>query len=105
MNIIIYMFRTILIFIGEIIIGVILVNYSLKAFLIFLLIIIFIRFEYLRKMIRVFNVSTESKIMAIARKVNVKEEEINAILEETKESVGYKEWKSLEKDYKDIYAR
>ncbi len=60
------------------------------------------RTDYLRKIIRVFQVFNETKIMTIMKKLNISEEEIKKTLEKTKESLSAEKWESLERDFKDI---
>ncbi len=58
--------------------------------------------NYLRKLIRVFQVANEAKIMAIANKVGVQKEEIEKIMKDEEEKIGEEKWKELEKDFADI---
>lgn len=62
--------------------------------------------NYLKKLIRVLSVSTETKIIAMARKLDVSEEdmeeEIEKIMKEQEEKIGTEKWKELEKDFADI---
>ncbi|HUD04646.1 MAG TPA: hypothetical protein VMR59_01510 [Patescibacteria group bacterium] len=89
-----------------IVLGVVFYSFSLEAFLIYALIVILMRIDgatnYLRKMIRVFNITTEGKIMAIVHKLKIGDEEIDKVLEDM-ESYQTKEQKeSLAKDVQDI---
>jgi hypothetical protein len=89
-----------------IILGVVFYSFSLEAFLIYALVVILIRIDvstnYLRKMIRVFNVTTESKILAIAHKFKIGDEEIIKVLDDIESRQTKEQKESLVKDSQDI---
>jgi hypothetical protein len=59
------------------------------------------RTHALRRLIRVFQVANECKIMAIMKKLGISEADATAILEEAKAKMTEKEWKDLERDLED----
>ncbi|MHB8913804.1 MAG: hypothetical protein ACYC4I_02230 [Minisyncoccota bacterium] len=79
---------------------------DIRWFLMFLFIdVLFVSWSntnYLRKLIRVFQVANEAKIMAIANKVGVTREEIEKIAADEEEKIGAEKWKELEKDFADL---
>ena len=60
------------------------------------------KIDNIRKLVRVYQVFNETKIQAIARKLHVSEDDIQSIMDETKNNTPADKWESLEKDFKDI---
>jgi hypothetical protein len=59
-------------------------------------------YENLRVMARVFSHTSESKILAVARKVGVTEADIQTVIEEARRMVPYDRWESLQEDMRRI---
>jgi hypothetical protein len=96
------MLKTLLIYFGEMLIGILIINYSIKLFLVYLLFILIFRFEAIRKLTRLYNVSTEIKILAIAKKIGMAEKEIEQVADEQFKKLSDKQRRSLERDLKNI---
>ena len=82
---------------------------DIRWFLFYLLIcIVFIsyyinrRVDYNRKMLRVFWVACDTKLLALAKKLGVSKEDIKKILNEEKATWGEENWKSFKKDTSDV---
>ena len=92
----------------EIIIAALLLIYvsDIRWFLMFFFVEVLVgswyQTDYLRKLIRVFQVANETKIMAIANKVGVEKGEIERMLKEAEQKAGSENWKQVEKDFADI---
>jgi len=59
-------------------------------------------YEYLRKLIRVYQFSNEVKIMAIAKKLDISEDEISKLGDKELAKLTVDQKNSLERDFKDI---
>jgi len=68
-----------------------------------LLINIYIVTDYLRKLIKVFQVANEMKLVAITRKLKITNKEIVDIGEEVNRNLSKKQQADLEKDIRDIF--
>jgi len=75
------------------------VRYFLLFFFVYHLYSAFTRYNHLRAMVRVYNVTTEAKIMAIAKKLGVTESDIAAVIDEQKHRIPTGKWKSVEQDF------
>ena len=84
-------------------IGIPLIYFDIRFFLIFFLIVSLLFFDYLRKLVRVNNYSNEMKILTIARKLNISKNEIKSTFEKEKERMSPKDYAALERDFKHIY--
>ena len=60
--------------------------------------------DYLRKMIRVFQVSNEIKLLAVTRKLKVTEDEISIVSDDVKRTIGENRWAQIEKELQDLSA-
>lgn len=59
--------------------------------------------EYHRKLMRVFHLTDEIKLLAIQRKLKISDDEISIVEESVKKDVfGEKRWKDFEKELKEI---
>ncbi len=92
----------------EILIGAILlfavddIRWFLFYFLVIVLATIHYKAEYLRKLIRVFQVVNEGKLLGIIKKLNISEEELQDIGDSVEANLTEKQLKSLYKDMEDI---
>ncbi len=90
----------------ELILATILILIDLRLFLVYafmaLLIGLDMKVDYLRKLVRVFEVWNETKLIAIQRKMQITNEDITKIAEENMEKLTEEQRKSLEKDLQDI---
>ena len=93
-------------YIIEVLISILIISFSFEAFLVYVYIILLIKMDmttdYLRKLIRVFQVANEAKLAAIARKLKITDEEYADIAKETQGNLTPEQWKSLEEDIKSI---
>ena len=85
----------------EIITALILLSWDIKYFLFYLFILIFFTFERQRKIIRTFQTFNEIKLLAIMKKLKIKDEEVKNIYEEEINNLTTKDKESLESDIKD----
>ena len=90
----------------ELIIAIVLYNFSLKAFLIYaffwIIIKIDITTDYLRKVIRTFQVMNELKLLAIVKKLDIKEEELDKLVEEMNSKLTDEQRKDLDEDFAEL---
>lgn len=92
----------------EVIIGFCILVFSedIKWFLFysfcFLLFVIVRLGEYLRKMIRVFQVMNEIKLIAIVRKLNISNEEAQKVADEVRQKTGEEKWRVIEKEFVEL---
>ena len=90
----------------EIIIGAILISIDLRLFCFFFFIIYLIssekRTDYLRKLIRVFHIANEVKIVSIMRNFNIDPSEAEDVFDEMEKSMTKDALKELEKDFKGV---
>lgn len=79
---------------------------DIRWFLFYLLIILLLtsekRTDYLRKLIRVYQVTNEGKLMGIIKKLKVTKEELQEIGDETENSLTEEQRKSLYQDMDDL---
>lgn len=95
-----------------ILIGLIVITADdIRWFLFYLLIcLVFIsyyinrRVDYNRKMLRVFWVASDTKLLALAKKLGVTKEGIRRMLIEEKATWGEENWKSFKKDMSDVMS-
>ena len=91
----------------EFIIALILISIDLKWFLVYafmaLIFALDMKVDYLRKLIRVFQVANEVKIIAIQRHLKISNEEIEKITKEALDNLSEEQRKFLEKDIQDLY--
>jgi hypothetical protein len=92
-----------------IIIGLLLLSAdSIKPFLAFLLICVVVlhyRVDFNRKMIRVSWVGTDTKLLTIAKKANISEEEIKQVFKEEKQKWGESNIESFRRDISSVMGR
>ena len=90
----------------ELIIAIILINWDLKIFLIYAYLLIVFKIDvavnFLRKLIRVFHVSNEVKLISLQRKLKVKDEETQDIIKETEDNLTEEQLTQLKKDVTDL---
>jgi hypothetical protein len=95
----------------EVLIAIILLysTEDIRLFLLFFFIFSIILFtkhiDYLRKLIRVFQVANEIKLITIIRKLKITEDEISIVTEDEKKKMGSKKWEEIEKDFLDLSQR
>lgn len=90
----------------EIIIGIICISIDIKLFVFFFFIIYLIssekRTDYLRKLIRVFHISNEVKIVSIMRKLEIEPSKAEEVFNEIQENMSIKAFDELEKDFMSV---
>lgn len=95
-------------YIVEAIIAILLLIINVKVFFVYAFIAILVtldrKTDYLRALIRVFQVANETKIMAIQRKVGVTDADLKEMTYETEEKLSEEQLESLQKDLKAIYS-
>ena len=100
------MFKTILIYVFEVLIAIAIISYSLKAFLVYLFLIFLLvsykQYNHLRKMMRIYQVANEAKLGAVVKKLKITNEEIKDVVDEMENNNTEEDWKSLEKDFTDL---
>ena len=98
--------KKIIIYTIEILIAAAIIWYDQRLFLLYFFIIVLwkidSKIEFLRKLIRVFGVIDEARLLAIARHLNVTEAQMNKVLKEALDKLSEEQRKLLEKDFKDI---
>ncbi len=101
-------FKTLLGYWFEILAGgaILLFVEDIRWFLFYLLIILLLtserRTDYLRKLIRVFQVTNEGKLMGIIKKLNITTEELQEIGDEEENRLTEEQRKSLYQDMDDL---
>lgn len=75
---------------------------SILLLFVYLVIRLTIVYEYLRKLIRVYQIGNELKILAIIKKLKISKEEILKISEEELNKLTVEQRKQVEKDFSDI---
>ncbi len=79
---------------------------DIRWFMFYLLIILLItseaRMDYLRKLIRVFQVTNEGKLMSIIKKLNITQEELQELGNEFENNLTEEQRESLYKDMDDL---
>ncbi len=58
--------------------------------------------NYLRKMIRSYQVFNDIRLMALMKKLKISTGEVKKIMDEQKEKISSAQWQQIEKDWKDI---
>ena len=58
--------------------------------------------DYLRKLIRVFQVVNEIKILAIIRKLKITQDDLSIVAESQKSELGKEKWDEIEKEFDDL---
>lgn len=58
--------------------------------------------NYLRKMIRIYQLHNDARVMALMKRLKVSTQDAKSILEEQKSKASDKQWEQIEKDFKDI---
>lgn len=90
----------------EIIIALIIFEFGLKYFLLYAFIMIIIKIDmsvnYLRRLIRVFQMGNECKIISIVKKLEITDENILNVYNETISNLSEKQKKDLDKDFYEI---
>lgn len=91
----------------EFVIALIFISIDLKWFLIYAFMAVMfgldMKVDYLRKLIRVFQVANEVNIIAIQRHLKISNQEIEKINKETLDNLSEEQRKFLEKDIHDLY--
>lgn len=59
-------------------------------------------YEYLRKLIRIYQIGNETKILAIAKKLKISREEISKLADEELNKLTVEQKVQIEKDFKDV---
>jgi hypothetical protein len=100
------MVKQIAVFALELLIAALLLQWSQSLFFLYLFFsVIFVvnqRYNHLRRMMRIYQVTNECKIMAIATNLGVTTQAIAAVFDETKAKLTPKQLASLEKDWADL---
>ena len=96
------MLKTFFIFAFEIIIGSIIVYFSIELFLVYLLLVILVLNNRSRKLRRFYNASTEVKILAIVKKLGITEYELNQTMKDQLNKMTDEQRKSIEEDFKNL---
>lgn len=90
----------------EIIIALIIFEFGLKYFLIYAFIMIIIKIDisvnYLRRLIRVFQIGNECKILSIVKKLEITDENITDTYNQNTSNLSDKQKKELEKDFFEV---
>jgi len=94
--------KTFFIFSFEIIVGLIIVYYSIELFLVYFLLVLLLSNNESRKLRRFYNVSTEIKILAIAKKLGITEYDLNKTMKDQLSKMTEEQKKSLEDDFKNL---
>lgn len=92
----------------EVSIGLIIINFSLSLFLVYALVSLFIKIDigidYLRKLIRIFSISSEDKLITIQNELGIKNND--RLFSSLRVSMQYskEEIKSITDDYNDLIS-
>jgi hypothetical protein len=90
----------------EILLGGIFLACGLYPFLFYFFIIFLVTssklIDYLRKLIRAYQIFNEVKILAIIRKLKISDDEISIVLDGEKLKIGDKKWAEIEKEINEI---
>ena len=93
----------------EIILGMIILYFNLKAFLLYFLIVYFInshlRTEHLGKLMDIHALKNVIMINALTRKLDVSNEDIKQSITDVKSKISKKNWEILMKDIQDITGK
>lgn len=69
---------------------------------IYLVIRLTLIYEYLRKLIRVYQIGNETKILAITRKLKISREEISKLADEELDKLTVEQKTQIEKEFRDV---
>lgn len=58
--------------------------------------------NFLRKLIRVFQVANEAKLIVIMRKLKITDDEISIVADNLKEKMGVEKWNEIEKELQEL---
>lgn len=58
--------------------------------------------NYLRKMVRVYQIFNEIKILSIIRKLKITDDEISIVMEGEKNKIGKDKWNEIENEFKEL---
>lgn len=58
--------------------------------------------NYLRKMVRIYQVFNEVKVLSIIRKLKITDDEISIVMEGEKNKMGKDKWDEIEKEFKEL---
>jgi hypothetical protein len=92
----------------EILIAIFLIfgSEDIKLFLIFFfvfsIILITKSMDYIRKLIRIFQIANEIKLITIIRKLKITNDEISIVTEDEKKKIGDEKWSEIEKEFQDL---
>ena len=92
----------------EILVGIIILFNSddIRWFLLYLLLIVILMVwqaaNFLRKLIRVFQVANEAKLIVIMRKLKITDDEISIVTDNLKEEMGLGKWNEIEKELQEL---
>lgn len=96
-------------YIVDITVAVIIINISLTAFWIYFFFTVLLKIDsgvdYLRKLIRVFQVGNEDKLMAITKNLNITEKDIVEIQKKAESDMTEAELKDLHNDIDSLLKR
>lgn len=98
---------TILLFWVEILLGIwTLFGSDIRWFLLYFFVVFLFfnhtRTDYLRKLVRYFQVHNEIKLLAIARKLKISDDELSIVMDGQKKNMGEKGWNDLEKEFEEL---
>lgn len=94
----------------EIILGILIlfnaddIRWFLLYFFVIFLIVSARQTDYIRKLVRVFQVFNEIKLLAIIRKLKITDDEISIVADGEKRNMGEEKWKEIEKEFNDLSA-
>lgn len=92
----------------EILLGILIIlniediRWFLLYFLILFLIVSTKQIDYMRKLIRVFQVFNEIKLLAIIRKLKISDDEISIVADGERRNMGKDKWEEIEKEFNDL---
>lgn len=93
----------------EIILGMVILYFNLKAFLLYFLIVYFInshlRTEHLMKLMGIHSITNIIMINSLMRKLNVSNEDFKQSITDVKSKVSKKDWEILIKNIQDITGK
>ncbi len=98
-----------LIYLLELIFAIIIINWDLKIFLVYAFLMIIFKIDtsvnFLRKLIRVFQVTNEVRFISIQKKLKVKAEDTENIVKETEAKLTEEDLKQLNQDIADLIGK
>lgn len=77
-------------------------RWFLLYFLFLFLTIPYQQADYLRKLIRVFQIHNEIRLLAITRKLKISDEELSIVLDSQRKKIGEEKWKEVENELNEI---